>query len=208
MKNGKNTVATNAIQAYRLCRIAGRLFLAVSALWLATATASAAEIKNAACLECHGEKDAEPHVDGALFSGSVHSDNQCTSCHSDVKEAEHDTPLKKVSCAECHDLESEIYLQSSHGQALHQGRDQAATCKDCHGNAHHIVPAKSPESPINRDNISRTCAQCHGDVEQMKKFNLHQLAPINSYEHSVHGLANKEAGSSAAVCTNTVAMGA
>jgi cytochrome b subunit of formate dehydrogenase len=171
-------------------------------MWLAATSASAVDIKNAACLECHGEEDAEPFIDGHLFGASVHADNQCVSCHSDIKEAEHDTPLKKVDCAECHDLESEIYLQSSHGQALQQGRTMAASCKDCHGDAHHIVYSKMPSSPINRKNISATCAQCHGNVEEMKKFGLHQLAPIESYEHSVHGIANKQDGSSAATCTD------
>ena len=202
MKNGKNPVATTATKAFPLCKINLLLLLVFSAYCLAIAPANAVDIANSACLECHGEEDAEPFVNGHLFEGSVHADNQCISCHSDIKEAEHDTPLKKVDCAECHDIESEIYLQSSHGQALNLGRDQAATCKDCHGDAHHIVPVKNPDSPINRKNISKTCAQCHGNVEEMKKFGLHQLAPIESYEHSVHGLANLEDGSTAATCTD------
>lgn len=168
---------------------------------LAPALAHAAQIGNAACLECHGEKDAEPHIDGALFLGSVHADNQCTSCHDDIKEATHDVPLKKVSCSDCHDLESEVYLRSSHGQALRQGRDQAATCKDCHGDSHHIVSSKNPASPIHHANIATTCARCHGDTETMRKYNLNQLTPIDSYEHSVHGMANKN-GSAAATCTD------
>jgi cytochrome b subunit of formate dehydrogenase len=36
----------------------------------------------------------------------------------------------------------------------------------------------------------------------MKQFGLHQLAPIDSYEHSVHGIANQDSGSSAATCTD------
>jgi cytochrome b subunit of formate dehydrogenase len=202
MKNGKKPVAMNATPAYRSCRTLHLALFAAAATWLATTPARAVDIKNSACLECHGEADAEPHIDGALFGASVHADNQCISCHSDITEAEHDTPLKKVNCSECHDLESEVYLQSSHGQALLQGRDTAATCKDCHGDAHHIVYSKNPASPINRANISQTCARCHGNVEEMKKFNLHQLAPIDSYEHSVHGQANMKDGSTAATCTD------
>ncbi|MCF7817238.1 MAG: cytochrome b/b6 domain-containing protein [Kiritimatiellales bacterium] len=201
MKNGKRPAAMNAIPAFLLCNSI-TLTLVLAAFCLPVPVASAIDIKNSACLECHGEKDAEPFIDGELFAKSVHADNQCTSCHSDIKEAEHSTPLKKVVCSECHGLESEVYLQSSHGQALSHGRDQAATCKDCHGDAHHIVSSKNPESNINRKNISKTCAQCHGNVEQMKKFNLTQLAPIDSYEHSVHGMANKNDGASAATCTD------
>ncbi len=202
MKNGKKPAATNAMKAFRSCSLFTTFLFATTALWLVPAPANAVEIKNSACLECHGAEDAEPFINGTLFEGSVHADNQCVSCHSDITEAEHDTPLKKVDCSECHDLESEIYLESSHGQALHKGRDQAATCKDCHGDAHHIVYSTNPTSPINRKNISSTCAQCHGNVEEMKKFGLHQLAPIDSYEHSVHGMANLEDGSSAATCTD------
>ena len=94
----------------RLCPIAP-----VAALWLCTNLLSAqAQISNADCLECHGEADAEPHVNAELFLRSVHADNECTSCHDDVEDAMHDTPLKKVNCSDCHDIESEIYLQSSH----------------------------------------------------------------------------------------------
>ncbi|MDF7798475.1 cytochrome b/b6 domain-containing protein [Pontiellaceae bacterium B1224] len=200
MKNGKKPDAMNATPAFLSCKRI--LWLAFSVSFLALNPANAVDIPNAACLECHGEEDAEPFIDGHIFGGSVHADNQCVSCHSDITEAEHDTPLKKVACAECHDIEAEIYLQSSHGQALLQGRDQAATCKDCHGDAHHIVYSKNPASPINRANISQTCARCHGDVEQMKQFNLNQLTPIETYEHSVHGQANTGDGSSAATCTD------
>ena len=88
-----------AMKAYLLCKPFSLLLLILAAFWLSIESA-AADIENASCLECHGEEDAEPFVDGVLFSRSVHADNQCTSCHSDIKEAEHDVPLKKVDCAE------------------------------------------------------------------------------------------------------------
>lgn len=179
------------------------LLIASATLWLFTASFTAlGQISNADCLDCHGEPDAEPLVNGAMFLRSVHADNECTSCHDDVEDAMHDTPLKKVDCSECHDIESEIYQQSSHGMALHLGRDQAATCKDCHGDSHYIISSSSEESKIHRKNISSTCARCHGNVEEMKKFNLNQLSPIESYEHSVHGMVNEGDGSSAATCTD------
>lgn len=180
------------------------LCLLSTTLWLfATVATPRAQISNAECLECHGEDGADRPVDGARFLQTVHADNQCVSCHDDIKEAMHDTPLKKVDCSECHDIESEIYLQSSHGKALRQGRDQAATCKDCHGDAHYIVSSKNPESKINRINLAATCGQCHGNIEEMKKYKLNQLEPITSYENSVHGLAmNRKEGTTAPTCTD------
>ncbi len=173
-------------------------------LWLCSCVPfSQASIGDGECFECHGEADADRPVDQARFMQSVHADNECTSCHDDITEAMHDTPLKKVDCAECHDLESEIYLQSSHGMALRKGRDQAATCKDCHGDSHYIISSKSEDSTINRKNIASTCARCHGNTEQMKKYNLNQLDPILSYEQTVHGLAvDRNNGSRAPVCTD------
>ena len=69
MKNGKPPVAMNATPAFLLCSFA-RL-LALTTLWLAPAPAHAADIKNEACLECHGEKDAEPFIDGSLNRRNV-----------------------------------------------------------------------------------------------------------------------------------------
>ncbi len=180
------------------------LLLLLCAIGLfSTVSTTCAQISNADCLECHGEDDADRPVDSERFRQSVHADNECTSCHDDIEDPMHDTPLKKVDCAECHDIESEIYLQSSHGIALRKGRDQAATCKDCHGDSHYIISSRNEASTINRKNIAATCARCHGDVEQMKKFNLHQLEPISSYENSVHGLAmGRHDGSTAPVCTD------
>ena len=137
MKSGRNPAVMTVTAASRSCKPLWAALLLLVAYWLPALSAVAVNIENAACLECHGEKDAEQFIDGPLFEGSVHADNQCTSCHSDITEPEHDTPLKKVDCAECHDLEAEIYLQSSHGISLVKGRDQAATCKDCHGDAPH-----------------------------------------------------------------------
>jgi cytochrome b subunit of formate dehydrogenase len=158
---------------------------------------------DAGCLECHDGKDGESSVDSELFLKSVHADNECTSCHDDVDDSMHDTPLKKVDCASCHDIEAEIYLQSSHGKALYNGRDQAATCKDCHGDSHYILSSKNPASSINRENITATCARCHGNTAQMKNFHLHQLEPIISYNSSVHGLAaRRHDGTPAPTCTD------
>lgn len=168
-----------------------------------TAWGQEVDIDNADCLECHGEPDAEPRVDPVLFGASMHADNSCVGCHSDITEPDHDVPLAKVDCAECHALESEIYLQSSHGIALRSGRDMAASCRDCHGDAHAVTSSRDPASPTSRLNVALTCASCHGDVEAMRAFHLNQAAPIASYEDSVHGRALADgSGTLAAVCTD------
>ena len=85
-------------------------------------------------------------------------------------------------------IEADIYLKSDHGQAIHKGVAEAASCQDCHGNAHELLDYRNPASPVNRAHIPETCGRCHGNVEAMEKFNLRQRAVVVTYENSVHGL--------------------
>ncbi len=137
------------------------------------------------------------------FDASTHGKLRCVSCHSDITSEEHDVPLKKVECGNCHRVETEIYKNSDHGIALGAGVSSAASCKACHGEPHGILNSRNTASPVNRANIPATCAQCHAKTEEMAKFQLSQPAPIVSYAHSVHGRAlSQNGGSSAAMCTD------
>ena len=178
------------------------------ALWvgLLTACPVAASVDgtdNASCLACHGDPSADRFIDPAKYAGSIHASNRCTSCHADIHGLPHDVPLKPVSCATCHRVETEIYLSSDHGIALKAGVSEAASCRSCHGNPHELLNSRNPGSPVARANIPNTCAQCHARTEEMERFHLGQPAPVASYTESVHGLALMEKGvASAAVCTD------
>jgi cytochrome b subunit of formate dehydrogenase len=186
------------------------LCLLMLCLW---PVARARAIDNAECLACHSDKslvktNAAGHavslfVDEEKFNASIHSKNLCTSCHSDITELPHAETLKPVSCSQCHRVEAEVYLKSDHGQAVHQGVAEAASCRDCHGNAHELLNYRNPNSPVYRSNQPQTCGRCHSNTEEMEKFHLRQRNPIVSYENSVHGIAmlqKKEIN--AAVCTD------
>ncbi|MBI3997010.1 MAG: cytochrome b/b6 domain-containing protein [Candidatus Omnitrophica bacterium] len=170
---------------------------------VAAATAAGAEnIDNPTCLACHGDAASPRFVDGQKFSASVHSALTCTSCHTDISSVPHAVPAQPVSCSQCHTLEAEVYLRSDHGQAVHRGVTEAASCRDCHGNAHTLLSVHDPASPVTRANIPQTCAQCHGKTQDMAKFRLAQKTPIRSYLESVHGLAFQKGNTAAAVCTD------
>src|ERR1017187_5810677 len=163
-------------------------------------TPPARAIDNADCLACHSDKTlvktnaagrAGPLlVDEEKFKGSIHSKNLCTSCHSDITDLPHAETLKPVSCSQCHRIEADIYLKSDHGQAIHKGVAEAASCQDCHGKAHELLDYRNPASPVNRAHIPETCGRCHGNVAEMEKFDLRQRAVVVSYDKSVHGLAH------------------
>ncbi len=192
--------------------------LLVAALLAAAAGAAGpppAAIDNADCLACHGDAtleapgpDGKPRslfVDQAGYEKSIHGQNRCTSCHGDIVEVPHPEGFhpKAVSCAQCHRVETGIYLASDHGLAVHLGVEEAASCKDCHGATHTLLDSRDAASPVHRVNITRTCARCHANTGEMEKFHLRQSNPVGSYERSVHGraLADKQA-LNAAVCTD------
>ncbi len=169
-------------------------------------------IDNADCFVCHSDKSlvktnsagaaVSLFVDEAKFNASIHAKNLCTSCHTDITDLPHAEIHKPVSCSQCHRIETDIYLKSDHGQAIHKGVAEAASCQDCHGKAHELLNYRNPASPVNRAHIPETCGRCHGNVAEMEKFNLRQRAVIVSYDKSVHGLAHSNGVANAAVCSD------
>ena len=173
------------------------------------------DIENADCYACHSDKELSTtrpsgqtvplYVDEQKHAASIHGQNRCTSCHTDIVEVPHPegfTP-KPVACSNCHRLETDIYLASDHGQAVHKGVSEAASCKDCHGATHDLLNSRDPASPVNRVNLPKTCGRCHADTAEMRKFNLRQENPVVSYETSVHGIALLQKGAlNSATCND------
>jgi len=178
--------------------------------WFAT---QAQAVDNADCFACHSDKElvktnaagkaVSLFVDEEKFSHSIHAKNLCTSCHADISEVPHAETHKPVLCSQCHRVEADVYLKSDHGQAIHKGVAEAASCQDCHGQAHELLNYRNPASPVYRSNQPETCGRCHSKTAEMEKFNLRQRSPVVSYEKSVHGIAMMEKKEmNAAVCTD------
>lgn len=158
---------------------------------------------NESCLSCHGEETDEfPYVDAKEYAASIHGKNLCISCHTDAKRLPHKEKLAPVYCATCHRIETGIYMDSDHGRALSKGVSEAATCTSCHGKTHSLLSYRNPASPVNRQNIPKTCGNCHADAEKMSRFRLTEKEPLDSYLHSVHGRAQQSGATNAAVCSD------
>jgi formate dehydrogenase gamma subunit len=169
----------------------------------AAAIASAEPASNEDCLACHGEPgNAASFVESKAFAGSIHGKHLCTSCHQDAANLPHPEKLSPVACSACHRVETQIYMSSDHGKAVARGRKEAASCKDCHGHSHLLLNSRHPESPVNRKNLSSTCARCHEDAKRMAKVRLAERDPLGSYNHTVHGMAFAEGRLNAAVCSD------
>ena len=186
-------------------------------LLLAAGTLSAASKKDPPkptvdeCLACHSDatlshevngKTVSLHVDPQAFKDSIHGSMfTCVDCHTDVKSAAHDTPPQHITCATCHADEQAAYERSFHAKAVKDGNSKAATCVDCHGSPHELLPASDPKSRVHHANIPATCGACHSQKFTMDGSGL-SVQTVASYQQSVHGHAVANGSDKAAVCTD------
>ncbi len=112
------------------------------------------------CTTCHGKHYIRSSSDEQSMTYVMNIPRLCGRCH---KEG---TPVAKLrTVAEPHALED--YSQSIHGDGLFKrGLIVTAVCTSCH-TSHDILPHEDPESTINRNNIARTCMQCHAQIERV-----------------------------------------
>jgi formate dehydrogenase gamma subunit len=183
--------------------------------WLASGAAQARSepsqtMSVSDCLACHSDSKLAKEVDGKLvslhvdektFNDSVHGSLDCASCHSDIKNFPHDPAPAKVDCSSCHAEAQEAYARSLHAKAAQNGNPKAASCLDCHGSAHKIVPSSESASMVNHANVASTCGACHGEKFVMESSGI-STQPFISYQASVHGRAVANGNAKAAVCTD------
>jgi len=178
---------------------------------LACAAHAARKPKDEDCLACHSDSSLTKEADGksvslyineAKLKKSIHGGMfTCVDCHKDVEASLHETPPAKISCGQCHAEAEQAYRQSYHARANKPGGTSAATCVDCHGPVHEILPASVAASPVNHANIPATCGRCHGQKFLMKASG-ESVQPFVSYQASVHGRAIERGADGAAVCTD------
>jgi cytochrome b subunit of formate dehydrogenase len=104
------------------------------------------------CSDCHGEHRilmrTEPN--SPVFAANVAGET-CGRCHSSTRLNEkYGLPLDNVAA----------FKDSFHGLALRTGQITAANCASCHG-VHDIRPSSDPRSHVNKNNLPKTCGQCH-----------------------------------------------
>lgn len=134
------------------------------------------------CSDCHSRQKAffqSSHYT-ALEKGNQDSAT-CTDCHGlhDIKKVDNDAKgrvFHTKTCLQCHDnkdmmiksklspVAGETYFKSFHGKNVHLGYpEKVAGCSDCH-TSHTVLSVKDPNSSIHKDNIVKTCTQCHENI--------------------------------------------
>lgn len=145
--------------------------------------------QNNACQTCHqgifSTYTASIHGK-ALADGGNYDVPVCTDCHSahaveDPREAAFRIKSMEL-CSGCHGNRElmekygispnvvKSYLEDFHGRTValvaKKSRDiwvDEAVCTDCHG-VHDIQAVDSPDSPVIKENLVKTCAKCHPDA--------------------------------------------
>ena len=109
------------------------------------------------CTNCHGNHQIlEKDETGNRIASSKGLIQLCSDCHNSVELNEkYDLPTGRTSS----------YLDSYHGLAVRGGSKLAADCGSCHGN-HDIRASKDSTSSINKNNLAKTCGNCHPGVEE------------------------------------------
>jgi cytochrome b subunit of formate dehydrogenase len=162
------------------------------------------------CGQCH--KKAAEHfpasAHGKALAQGVKGAPNCLTCHKGnvafVTHANDSLSAKKAQnalCLGCHldneDVKARTsptagfiagYEQSVHGQALENGKAQAANCVSCHG-SHDMKRGSDATSFVARLNIPKTCGSCHTKIAQQ-------------YNESVHGVEVAKGNDDSPVCTS------
>jgi predicted CXXCH cytochrome family protein len=150
------------------------------------------------CMNCHKDKKLSKlangkkeslFVDYAKHEKSVHKDNTCIKCHTNISISNNPVCENsgRVDCSSCHAEVVSNYTKSIHGQLHSNGNVNAPYCTDCHGK-HSIKSKKGANSQTARQNIPALCSKCHREGEKAAvKYTGKEHNIIKNYEMSIHG---------------------
>jgi predicted CXXCH cytochrome family protein len=125
-------------------------------------------LQSATCTDCHGEHVILAHDDPTSPIASINVSGQvCKPCHESV------TLTQKYGLA---GDRFRTFEDSYHGLAGRAGSVEAANCASCHG-VHSIRSSSDPMSSIHKDNLPKTCGECHpGATANFAKGTVHVIA--------------------------------
>ncbi|MEZ5358106.1 MAG: cytochrome c3 family protein [Candidatus Zixiibacteriota bacterium] len=144
------------------------------------------------CGDCHDDiaEIYNESLHGKDVAAGIELAPRCWDCHSGHYVLPKNTVGSQVDkfnipfmCGRCHKEGTPVtqtydipqdsilshYSLSIHGIGLfQQGLTVTAVCSDCH-TAHNVRNHSDPKSSIHRNNIAKTCQNCHGRIEQVHK---------------------------------------
>ncbi len=134
--------------------------------------------KPVACADCHGTHDTRSVKDPESQVSRANLPATCGNCHDGKAKAKGQPAFSRK------DYESSVHFRGM----TDDGLTVSATCNDCHG-GHDMASVASKSSPIFRDNVPKTCGQCHDGM-------------FEQYMEGAHGVALAKGNSDTPVCTD------
>ena len=131
------------------------------------------------CGACHARELQEYRfsVHGANLKRPWRGDvATCSDCHTShqitgVKLTAH--RIVTESCGDCHRLEVESYLSTTHGALAWLGNTDAAKCANCH-QPHATHAVDDPAALVSSENKLTTCQECHESAnENFIQYRVH-----------------------------------
>lgn len=110
------------------------------------------------CVDCHGVHRMEDPLTARF---RLKSPQMCANCHTDpVRMSKYglSTDVLDTYVADFHGTTVELFAKQSPDQPTNK-----AVCYDCHG-VHNIKKVTDPEATVVKENLLRTCQQCHPDA--------------------------------------------
>ena len=132
------------------------------------------------CINCHKEATGEWKI-SVHFTAKDGPD--CIDCHT-RHSTDSVTSSRCLSChgdetfAEKNGSEKERKFVLSYRESIHA---EDTECSDCHA-GHAVFPVDSSASPVNRQNLARTCGECHDDVTGVYRASEHGKALAAGFE--------------------------
>jgi predicted CXXCH cytochrome family protein len=111
------------------------------------------------CVDCHGVHGAITDPTTTRFR--LYSPELCAKCHANkamMKKYDISTNVFNTYVADFHGTTVELFEKQSPDAATNK-----PVCYDCHG-VHDIKKVDDPQSSVFRDNLLKTCQQCHPDA--------------------------------------------
>ena len=119
------------------------------------------------CGNCHAKIDAdyEMGVHGKAVAAGKLKAPVCTDCHTAHAILQPTADAFRMQstpiCGSCHKDKFSTYRDTFHSQlGSLGGYVETARCWDCH-EAHKVLPASDPQSPVAKANLVQTCSRCH-----------------------------------------------
>ncbi len=152
------------------------------------------------CGSCHPDitKQFSASIHGVLAARGRNDSPTCTTCHGihgiktkiDPESPVNEKRIALTTCPQCHAAERiskefkitnaavKSYYESFHGLSYRGGDTYSANCASCHG-VHDIRPSSDPNSMTHKDNLQKTCGNCHpGASKNFALGKVHTVASV------------------------------